>query len=191
MNGYVYFVGNKQQVKIGKSINIESRISSIKTSSPVEIEILAKISCASISDTEAMLHKIFKDLCYKGEWFYRVGCLDELVTKLQTYAEPNDFTLGYVLGQIKQRSGGHKEAVYQHRLRAVYQALLKMKFDINSEQFHELQNKFIDGLVQDHPDIYKQYHSRSDGVVMEIIDAPHQPYPSYEYSILSTPIEED
>lgn len=171
-------------------MNIASRIATIQTSSPIGIEVLTKVNCASISSTEKMLHDMFKGLRYKGEWFYRLGYLDELITRLQTYDEPSEFILGYELGVIMQRANEHKGIVYQHRLRAVYQALVKMKFDINAEQFHNLQNKFISGLIEDHPEIYKRYYPQSDNEVMQLIDAPFQPYPLFEYSVISTPIKD-
>lgn len=188
MSEHVYFVGNKSHVKIGKSTNIASRISTIQTASPLELKVLTKVRCISISETEKMLHRFFDALRYKGEWFYNLGHLEELITRLQTYDDPSEFYLGYELGVITQRIAERKQIIYQHRLRAVYQALVKMKFDVNGDEFHELQNEFIAQLVETHPSIYKRYVSQENDMVLQLIDAPYQPYPLYEYSL--TTVEE-
>lgn len=183
MSEHVYFVGNKSHVKIGKSTNLASRISTIQTSNPENIEVLAKVRCISIDETEKMLHKFFSNLRHKGEWFYNLGHLEELIARLQTYEDPSEFYLGYELGVIIQQIAERKQVVYQHRLRAVHQALVKMEFDINSDEFHEFQNEFISQMVEVHPSIYKRYVTQENGFILQLVDAPYQPYPLYEYSL--------
>lgn len=53
------------EVKIGKSIQVEKRIRTLKTQSGANLEVLAVIP----KDIEAMLHRQFCELRTVGEWF--------------------------------------------------------------------------------------------------------------------------
>ena len=54
------------EVKIGKSIQVEKRIRTLKTQSGANLEVLAIIP----KDIENMLHKQFAEFRTVGEWFY-------------------------------------------------------------------------------------------------------------------------
>lgn len=68
-DGYVKtYIIRKQgtcEVKIGKSIQVEKRVRTLKTQSGANLEVLAVIP----KDIEAMLHRQFCELRTVGEWF--------------------------------------------------------------------------------------------------------------------------
>lgn len=68
--GFIYFVqvGLKGDIKIGFSKNIKSRIHTLQTSIPETIRLLGYV--AGDMNLEKELHKRFKLLRRKGEWFY-------------------------------------------------------------------------------------------------------------------------
>jgi len=65
----VYFIGNveKQLVKIGHSVNIEKRITALRTGFPYKLNILKVVSGDYY--IERKLHDKFKYLRLEGEWF--------------------------------------------------------------------------------------------------------------------------
>jgi len=70
---YVYFIQSDDFVKIGFTTNIESRLASLQTSIPNNLQLLG-VMFGSVSD-EKMLHSKFSDFRVRnnGEWF----CLNE------------------------------------------------------------------------------------------------------------------
>lgn len=70
-NGVVYLLGCGDYYKIGYSKNMQSRLSSIRTSNPFEVELLATFECTDgrYLDLEKLLHEKFKDSKHKLEWF--------------------------------------------------------------------------------------------------------------------------
>lgn len=74
--GYVYFIGNKEEgyVKIGMTgpdNGADSRISSLQTGCPFELELIAHIRCDGIDAriVERDFHCLFSHCKTKGEWF--------------------------------------------------------------------------------------------------------------------------
>lgn len=73
-SAFVYFIFNidSQAIKIGMAKNVENRLQSIQTSSPIILEILHKIQLDSVEDAqklEYVLHQRFSHLRMNGEWF--------------------------------------------------------------------------------------------------------------------------
>jgi hypothetical protein len=68
--GYVYFIqiGSCGDIKIGFSTNILNRFNTIKTSIPDQIKLLGYMSGSMKLEKE--LHKKFRVLWKKGEWFH-------------------------------------------------------------------------------------------------------------------------
>jgi len=66
---YVYFIENVEtkRIKIGKSINVISRFSSIKTSNDCEVKLLGFVEGGH--DLEKKLHDRFAASRVRGEWF--------------------------------------------------------------------------------------------------------------------------
>ena len=69
--GSVYLVSAPQQglVKIGQALNVGARLSSLKTGSPVPLELLATIPIRPPYTLEMDLHARFSHLRHHGEWF--------------------------------------------------------------------------------------------------------------------------
>jgi hypothetical protein len=67
--GYVYFVqvGSRGDIKIGYSTNIMKRMNSLSSSMPENIKLLGYIT--GDLNREKELHKMFRILNVKGEWF--------------------------------------------------------------------------------------------------------------------------
>jgi hypothetical protein len=69
LSGYVYFISDGERVKIGRSVNIESRLNALQTSTAVPLKLLAAIPGGG---RERELHRRFAHLRIRGEWF-RLG----------------------------------------------------------------------------------------------------------------------
>jgi len=69
--GYVYLLNviNTDIYKIGYSKNADKRIGSIKTSSPLDIELIKVFKCYDAFQAEQELHNIFKGKRTNREWF--------------------------------------------------------------------------------------------------------------------------
>lgn len=80
----IYFVTDGTSVKIGRSLSIKDRISSLSTGNPNELTLLYSISDVDIS-FERHLHEICQKYSIKGEWF-EMGAID-LLMKHQWYKE--------------------------------------------------------------------------------------------------------
>jgi len=71
---FVYFVLNRDSraIKIGMATNVEKRLKSLQTSSPILLEVLKTIQLNNIEQAqnfEAILHHKFSHLRMNGEWF--------------------------------------------------------------------------------------------------------------------------
>lgn len=55
--------------KIGISSQVKTRIQQLKSSSPVECELLAVLETQDAGVTEKLLHNKYSLLCVRGEWF--------------------------------------------------------------------------------------------------------------------------
>lgn len=97
MNG-VYFITNGVHVKIGKSKDIQKRLASLQTGSPLPLELLGFIPCSDEKErtwTEAMIHEECLDQVVHGEWFnmpriQALMCIDDwdgLILKESDYEE--------------------------------------------------------------------------------------------------------
>jgi hypothetical protein len=63
----VYFVRAGEAVKIGRTVNLESRLRSLGTASAVPLELLAAVPGGR--QLEAELHREWRHLHIRGEWF--------------------------------------------------------------------------------------------------------------------------
>ena len=73
-SAFVYFIFNidSKAIKIGMAKNVEKRLQSIQTSSPIALELLHTIQLDSVEDAqklEYVLHQRFSHLRMNGEWF--------------------------------------------------------------------------------------------------------------------------
>ena len=72
---YVYCIkvcDNTQLVKIGKSNTPEKRLKALQTGTPIRLELLYKIAFSCEEDAlkaETLIHKQFRALKVRGEWF--------------------------------------------------------------------------------------------------------------------------
>lgn len=69
--GYVYLIqaGDLYRFKIGCATNLEKRLSSLKTASPVPLCLLGAKKVADMYAEEKNWHKLFSATRKKGEWF--------------------------------------------------------------------------------------------------------------------------
>ena len=71
--GYVYVLKAENGLyKIGKTHNLQSRLSNIRTASPLHLEIYRVFKCVNCGYAESDLHDFYSDFREKGEWF-RLG----------------------------------------------------------------------------------------------------------------------
>ncbi|BAZ02925.1 hypothetical protein NIES37_69380 (plasmid) [Tolypothrix tenuis PCC 7101] len=83
---FVYFIFNSDSyaIKIGRDSNVEKRLQSLQTSSPVTLEILKVLPMESLKkaqEVEAYLHKRFGHLRMSGEWFRADPQLRDYITR--------------------------------------------------------------------------------------------------------------
>ena len=69
--GCVYFIGNLEHkwVKIGRTINLSKRLSSIQTGCPCLLEILGYIKSKDATKLEKQMHRKFNRSKIHGEWY--------------------------------------------------------------------------------------------------------------------------
>lgn len=67
--GYIYFLSGEGYVKIGKTTNLDNRMSNLKLCLPFKVELLHTIKSKDINKDEATLHEIFATKRTNGEWF--------------------------------------------------------------------------------------------------------------------------
>lgn len=67
--GFVYLIRAGDLCKIGMTISVESRLSSLQSSSSLPIELLHVIETTDMDTTETALHEKFQNKRVNGEWF--------------------------------------------------------------------------------------------------------------------------
>lgn len=67
--GYVYLVSCGEFTKIGRAVNVKARLASIQNASPHECGLLFSAHTGAPDLLEGMLHRQFKHLRHRGEWF--------------------------------------------------------------------------------------------------------------------------
>lgn len=80
--GWIYFLraGTSGPIKIGTSVNVDSRIATLQTGCPDELRLIARIRGGS--GVERMLHQKFDRDRIRGEWFKPSSELVELIKEL-------------------------------------------------------------------------------------------------------------
>ena len=76
----VYFIAGGGLVKIGRSNNVRSRYSAIRSSSPVPVQLVALFPANPV--IEAFLHTRFGKLHHHGEWFKDNGEIAKYVSRM-------------------------------------------------------------------------------------------------------------
>jgi len=77
----VYFLqGSNGFIKIGRAINVNKRIQSLSSGSPVELKLLAITKVHK----EFEIHRMFKESRSRGEWFKPSPELITFIEKLQS-----------------------------------------------------------------------------------------------------------
>jgi len=74
---YVYFLLSNNLIKIGFTIDVQKRISCIRTMSPSPVKLLGFMEGGR--DKESALHKKFASTRMHGEWFKKTDSLLNLI----------------------------------------------------------------------------------------------------------------
>lgn len=100
--GFVYFCGYDDVVKIGQSIDPEDRIQGHNTSNHKTIEMYATVKTEDMNALESRLHNYFKDDRFPGkrEWFHKTDKMQFLINFLQRSKKASDFDVGCLLGML-------------------------------------------------------------------------------------------
>lgn len=102
----IYFISShKDYIKIGTSIDPESRKSSLQTANPKTLRIQAVLEGSF--QTESGLHELFKHIRYKGEWFKLTDELKWFIKAIQTNPDVSNI---YTLYHISQKLRLHEKA---------------------------------------------------------------------------------
>lgn len=90
----IYFVRSEnRKIKIGITSNLEQRLKTLSSMSPVKLELLAH--CKGSTYTEQDIHRQFKQYHSHGEWFDEVP---EIIEFINTWVE--NAGKGNIIGQI-------------------------------------------------------------------------------------------
>ena len=83
----IYFILAEEvaRVKIGKSVNITQRMSTMKTNSPVLLELVAYFLAPD--SAERFIHSVFSRYRLHGEWFTYSKQIQRVVKKLSTESD--------------------------------------------------------------------------------------------------------
>jgi hypothetical protein len=80
--GWVYLIKTHEYYKVGKALDLNKRVSSYRTHSPCEVELIGSRYVEDRDIFEEMLLMSFKDFLHRGEWFdFTDGSL-EVIKKL-------------------------------------------------------------------------------------------------------------
>lgn len=82
--GYVYLLKSGDHYKIGKSKNVDQRVTQISPRTPLPVELLHSIGSNDMSWLEAQLHSKYAQYRTNGEWFALPSDAVEWITS-QTY----------------------------------------------------------------------------------------------------------
>lgn len=69
INGYVYVLRSGDFIKIGKSKQVDQRVTQISPKTPMPVTLLHSIACEDMSQVEAALHRRYAHYRTNGEWF--------------------------------------------------------------------------------------------------------------------------
>ena len=75
----VYFIGSGDFVKIGRTIGLKSRLQSIQTGSPLELDVIHYIATEQPELHERELHRVLSVCRHRGEWFQLPDELIEII----------------------------------------------------------------------------------------------------------------
>lgn len=142
--GFVYFCGYDDVVKIGKSSDPTERINQHNVSNPKTVVEFCRIYSADMGALEKRLHRHFKaaKILHKTEWFVRTKEMTELFTFIKHLNRPSDFDVGMFLGA--HSTAGGTSLVYEALLRTIES--LKRRLSIHESRRRELW--VLEGVIQ-------------------------------------------
>ena len=86
----IYFISQREFIKIGFSDDVDQRIKELQTASPLELKLVGTMPGAF--QTECELHKIFESYRKNGEWFRYTGHLKDCIRALHDAGNPYEVT---------------------------------------------------------------------------------------------------
>lgn len=96
---YIYFISDGEMVKIGRAINVVSRLSSMQTSSTKPLTVLATF--LAHNSIEKRIHLKFKNMRVRGEWFRLTPTLQRFINDVR---EGRDVVSGLVVPKLRPGS---------------------------------------------------------------------------------------
>lgn len=100
--GFVYFCGYDDMVKIGKSTDPVGRVQQHNVSNPKQVELYTAIYSDDMAVLEKRLHHHFRAALMpdKHEWFHRTKEMSALISFSKRMKSASDFEVGLFLGSI-------------------------------------------------------------------------------------------
>lgn len=82
----VYFIRCEDFIKIGKSTNVTNRHRALQAAGPFDLHLVAFVPCRSneIDALEGRMHRRFRRLHHRGEWFRLESPLAEFIEALKS-----------------------------------------------------------------------------------------------------------
>ena len=90
----VYFIKDREFVKIGYTTDFKKRFSQLQTSTPHNLTVLAIIK--GDYETEKFIHNKFSDYHHRGEWFYINSDIEDFIKS------KDDVSWQYGIGQCEE-----------------------------------------------------------------------------------------
>lgn len=75
-----YFISQGRFVKIGRARNVDDRLRTLQTGSPIELV----LECALVGDHEDELHRFFYETRVRGEWFTLTPAMEAWINRVKT-----------------------------------------------------------------------------------------------------------
>ncbi len=148
---YVYLIGFEDKIKIGKSNNPSNRLSMLQTGIPNKLNIYGLIGCNSEVEAltlEAELHKTYKHLHIRGEWFTLNSIEVECILKANEDMTFIEIPQTEIVEAMKDLSNGaYKLLMYYYSRRDGWRfidANIAIAIDSSERQVKKFRKELID-----------------------------------------------
>lgn len=92
MQGYVYIIKSETgHYKIGRSVNVPSRMRLFAVKLPFDFEIIHVFPCSDMAQAEKELHLIFRDKHQRGEWYNLTNQDEAILRRIDSFNNHGEF----------------------------------------------------------------------------------------------------
>lgn len=110
----IYLIKHNKFIKIGQSIDVDSRKDSLQTASPVKLQV--QVILEGSFQTEKGLHEIFAHLRVRGEWFRYTDEIKWFIHAVRDNPTEKNIKTLYIISQKKRMITKAKRLGNNHKL---------------------------------------------------------------------------